>query len=345
MLHLFNKVYLASDASISVDFDRVVISNKHGVKMLEALDKVSYGELLYYGKTLDETLSDLSFEDFIQVLKTRVESTNKKVIIYADDEGFSTFAAHWFKAIFANITATEAWRILSFYIEKQSILQNSRTSSTTTNQKTFANVTEELFVEHFKNAAESSVQLGDQLSIEYLIANYLYDSSYEEELKKTLHKVLERTIKELVIEIKQSYVLNKYKSQYPQAAKDESFFMSSTLYKDSTLGQVSSLTDTIDIMNASEEDIAKYKLIAKDITQNWDQFKATSYAVKFIDYIDIVRKPALTKTDINTFINFEKTGVGTIRVFSISDQEKINVYFLDYILQDNEKDLSVFKLK
>ena len=56
MLHLFNKTYLEFDDKIEINFDRVVISDQYGIPMHQELDKVSYGELIQFGKSFDEVV-------------------------------------------------------------------------------------------------------------------------------------------------------------------------------------------------------------------------------------------------------------------------------------------------
>ena len=52
MLHLFKKVYLATDNVIDVNVDRIVISEKNGVEELEVL-KAYHGNLHAFGNDVD----------------------------------------------------------------------------------------------------------------------------------------------------------------------------------------------------------------------------------------------------------------------------------------------------
>ena len=343
MLHLFDKVYITSDTSLDIHFDRVVMSQRYGNRMLDALDQVSYGELILFGTSFEETLGERSFKEFIDSLEERVLKTEKKIIIYADDKSFSVFMANWYKSTFKNISADAAWLVIDSYIQKQTALHNWRTVSTSSNEKPFSELTKTQFVEDFNNASSSGSV--NNISMELLLANYMYNQTKKTELKESLHKILERSLKEIAIEVKHSYIKNKNKLLFPTSAKDEKFFTDSTLYKDVSIGQVSSLANTVDIINASEEDITQFKTIAKLLFQDWDQFKATSTIIKFLDLIDVVRKNTLTDADLNKVIQFEKTSQGTVRIFSSADEEKINVYFLDYVMNANAGDLAEYELQ
>ena len=79
MLHLFNKVYLEFDDKIEINFDRVVISERYGIPMLDQLNKVSYGELVTFGKSYEEVIGE-DFAGFVATLKDFGKTTNKKIL-------------------------------------------------------------------------------------------------------------------------------------------------------------------------------------------------------------------------------------------------------------------------
>ena len=89
MLHLFNKVYLEFDSKIEINFDRVIISERFGLPMYQALDKIAYGELISHGKSLEEVAPD--FIAFLTSIKDGSESNNKKIIIYCDKDNYKKF--------------------------------------------------------------------------------------------------------------------------------------------------------------------------------------------------------------------------------------------------------------
>ena len=59
MLHLFNKIYLATDSVIDNNIDRVVISDPNGIDVLDYI-KNDNGDLLAYGKTEAEVIGHQS---------------------------------------------------------------------------------------------------------------------------------------------------------------------------------------------------------------------------------------------------------------------------------------------
>ena len=56
MLHLFKKVYIEFDTRMSVDHDRIVISEEMGYPMHDELGKIAGGVLINYGTSIDEVI-------------------------------------------------------------------------------------------------------------------------------------------------------------------------------------------------------------------------------------------------------------------------------------------------
>jgi hypothetical protein len=57
MLHLFSKIYLATDNIVDVNFDRVVVSDTHGIDVSDAY-KLNHGTLIAYGKDLPDIVGE-----------------------------------------------------------------------------------------------------------------------------------------------------------------------------------------------------------------------------------------------------------------------------------------------
>jgi len=78
---------------------------------------------------------------------------------------------------------------------------------------------------------------------------------------------------------------------------------------------------------------------------NWEQFTPQSSIFTLLGFIDVIRQPSLSDADLETLINYEKTSLGTTRFYSSADEETINIYFLDYVLNTQAEDLSGYALK
>ena len=347
MLHLFDKVYIVSDSLVNINFDRVVISQQYGKQMLETLDKIAYGDLIAYGANINEVLADSSFPEFIQLIKNKAAVSDKKIIIYADDASFSKFLAMWFKSIFKNISLESAWLILSSYIEKEKLMRGSRTNLYTANvADVFSLLTEEQFTSDFTDAiSHDLIDITSSISFEILLANYINNNTYKEELKSSIITILKRALEELAIEVKYSYVKNFKNTQYPIIADAKNFFTNSSIYTGLNLGRVSSQHNTTNLTSATTEDIAKFKTVVNLIMLNWEQFQQQSTIFSLIQFLDVIRQTEITDANLESIINFEKNALGTMRIYSSADEEKINIYFLRHVLSSAPSDLEEYELK
>lgn len=344
MFHLFSKVYLASDSTINLNFDRVVVSERYGIGMYQALDKVSYGELFAYGKTIDSVLNDKTFGEFIESLNEKVNQSDKKLIIYADDDNFSKFISLWFKSIFLNPTSESSWKIIDDYIRKEKILKNWRYSSTSTESDIFKEVSETKFTEHFNETQPQNLSsITSELSFEILLASYLANGTQKDSLKQTLSTLLNRSMQELAIEIKHTYVKNYRKPAFPSLPVEPTFFSESSLYKGESIGRVSG-SSSVDLVDATSEDIELFKQTAVKVLTEWDQFNSNSNIVNRVGLINFVRTE-ITDEQLNYLINFEKTSLSNNRLYSSADEEKINIYFLDFVLNSTQENLTNYILK
>jgi hypothetical protein len=344
MFHLFSKVYLASDSTINLNFDRVVISERYGIGMYEALDKVSYGELFAYGKTIDSVLGEKTFGGFIESLLEKINESDKKLVIYVDDNNLSKFISLWFKSIFVNPTAESSWKIIDAYVKKEKILKNWRYSSTSTDSDIFSGMTKDKFELDFSETETHTIaNITELLSFEFLVATYLANGENITPLKQSLSNILMRSVQEFIIEMKHTFIKNYNKPNFPVMPVDVSYFKESTLYTTESLGRVSS-SSNLNILGASEEDILLFKEVARKILIEWDEYKETADMLKRIDYIDYVRQE-LSDEQVDELIDIEKNSLCNNRIYSSADEEKINLYFLDFILNSNTEDLSSYILK
>jgi hypothetical protein len=346
MLHLFDKVYIVSDKFININVDRVVISQENGFGMYEELDKVSGGNLIAFGTSVDAILENSDFPTFIQTLKNKTQETNKKVVIYADDASFSKFLSTWFKSIFVNISIDDAWLILSSYVAKEQFMKNSRSINWTTQEAIHPLLSQEQFSVDFLSATGHTLEdISQKLSIELLLANYISVGTHKSELKSSIKTILNRALIDTAIEIKYSFIKNHNKPNYPSVAKDIEFFTNSTIYTDTALGSVNTHSNITNLETASDSDIIKFKNISTEILLAWEQQQPGSAIFSLIEFIDMIRQSELSDSDLDELINFERSTLGTVRLFSSADEQRINIYFLDHILNALPETLSGYALK
>ena len=302
------------------------------------------GVLIKHAKSIEEILENQTFSSFIDDLNSRIVDNDKKIIIYLDDDNFCKFMSIWFKSIFENPTSTSCWEIIYNYLLKERIVRNWEYSYVSSDFKVFSSVTEEKFSSYFSESNSFEIKnIKSLLSFELLIASYLADGSNKSELKSSLFNILKRTLEELVLDMKKTYKKNYKKSVFPNLNVDDNFFSNSSLYVSEPIGKVGS-SSLIDIVGASENDITTFKDIARKIIVEWEEFREDSSFVERIQFVDIIRRD-MSDEDLNNLIEYEKVSKNDIRIYSSTDEEKINYYFLDFILNSNPSELINFKLK
>jgi hypothetical protein len=351
MLHLFNRVYATSDAQIDVNFDRIVISNRFGIPMLESLDRVVNGQLVLHAKSLSELYSNNEVESFVSLvtlINDYATNSNKRLMIYLDDASFMEFMCNWSKFVFKQIDATNAWLILRKYVEKEKLHQSWRMNTSSMTVDLYPGINKDDFFAKFAETKairinETYHTIKQGLGLEYLIASYLTDQSSSEELKYSLKNIVRRTLEELALEIKQSVYKNHHKTTF-NFDYDIEFFKNSTLFKSEELGRVGSSAN-IDILGASEEDMTKFITISKAIQSDWEGFREDSHVHTIHNLFQYVRKENLENSDLDYIINTEKSAKSNNRIYSTADEEKINIYVLDYILNSDKKAIEKFLLK
>lgn len=350
MLHLFNKVYVSSDKLLDINFDRIVISSTLGVKMISNSEYVANGELVAHATSLNDLFTDqriINFSGLIELADSFSTNSNKVFMIYLDDESFTNFMSLWIKGIFSQIDSSSAWKLIKLYIDKEQSYQSWRMNTASMTVNLFSEVTQSQFETVF--SATPTTDLGETynrikrgLSLEYLIASFLTNGSSQTEVGISLKNILHRSLQEFLLEVKYNVYKNQYKSSFNYDI-DLDFFGNSTLYTSHMLGAVGSQSHT-DIVGASDTDLTKLINIASQINLDWEGFNPDSPVCARTNLFQYIRRD-LNSEDINYLINLEKVSKSNNRIYSTADEEKINIYLLDFILNSDQSEVQKFLLK
>jgi hypothetical protein len=241
MLHLFDKVYLEIDDKIDINLDRAVISNTHGLKMAEALERHSSGVVIYY--TTDGTTVD--YAQLFKDIKLHTDTSGKRFFIYCDSENFIRIAATWLKT-YTNISKANFETIINCHVHKERVGQGRNWVSE-----------DLLYVASIKNhidlfdstPAFNPAVLDIDLSFELYLAAYLADNTNSlavTKLRKQMSMFLRRIYEEIFVDIKSMLLLNilsptlqtvmggsgKTLSNYSELPKI-SIFLDTTIWNDS----------------------------------------------------------------------------------------------------------------
>lgn len=361
MLHLFNKVYLEFDDKIEINFDRVVISEKYGIEMLQVLDKVAYGQLISFGKTYEEVINE-DFVGFISVLKNFGETSGKKIIIYCDKNAYKKFVAQWFKSTLPNLNFEGFKTIVDHTIYNQRIVSNTQLSSVYSIK--LNSVWEGLNdIENAWNTA-TSVNLKSlqnmKYSYEFLISTYLSgDNSHKEELKKTLHMFLRRWFKEMFTDNRQMVLLNITNHKFLSSFDIDSKLIDIT--KLDPLAEIEQLESYADdeiwernenaygeckLEGLSDEKATKLMNTLLNIFEKFEgmQINQTVFGIK--NYVTTACAETITDEKMDELLNYVINSPFDTSLVPRFDFENVNFTLLQHFFSEkyNNKDLSKYRL-
>src|SRR6056300_292646 len=131
MLHLFKKVYVATDTYIDMAIDRVVISKENGFEASELLQLQQPGKPIAYAQEVKNLIGskDRAFMDTMDMfdkLGDHTDATGKRVVVYCDDKAFKIVMALWFRLIFKKTNADAAVDLLESMVFKHKLFGQSR---------------------------------------------------------------------------------------------------------------------------------------------------------------------------------------------------------------------------
>jgi hypothetical protein len=363
MLHLFNKVYLEFDDKIEINFDRVVISEKYGIQMLQLLDQVAYGKLITFGKTYDEVISTNLIE-FIKTLKEFGDISDKKIIIYCDKLAYKNFISQWFKIILPAADYTTFKTIVDYTIYNQRIVSNTQLSSIFSIEQTtlWENIddleTHWAAAKELTNDEKSEFKsIGLNLSYELLLADYLSGSvNYEAELKKTMHTFLRRWFKESFTDNRQMVLLNIGNHRFQEALGIDSTRVDITSTDPlANIPQLSAYADDsiwenqgifCNLEGLSETQINSLNSTIMNIYEKFEGMEIDRSVFSLFQYLGAASRSELTKVEMDELLDFIVNNPFDTNLVPRFDFQNVNFVLMLYFLRQKYEngDLSKFKL-
>jgi hypothetical protein len=359
MFHLFRKTYIEVDSFVDPNVNRIVISETHGYPVLEMLSKIYLGTPIAFGLTYDDVVGEgkrfNTFLEMIQFCFNQNESTGKKIIIYCDPAAYIKVISLWYKSIFVNIDAVSAYRITRANFSKEIMIThraiqglenqyNNFLPDLATFQTVFDAVSvDDLNIDAFING------LGDNRSIEYLLAAYVYDGSHKDELKFRIWSMINRHVEEYLKEAWRSIQLNILKENWQSLLGTSTYTIDNiTEVLDDPILEPLKRTNAwravsggsniartpLDLSTFTEEELIHIKHLAHKTylhTLPTDPVHP-GFERKHV-YIDMIKSPGLTDEELAQVIDYEINPPDDLRFYSMKDEESINVYFVDWILE------------
>jgi hypothetical protein len=368
MLHLFNKTYLDFDDKISLNFDRVVISNINGVDILDNLQKVTSGKLIQFAKKIE----DIDFLTLITSLNTYNKNSNKKIIIYCDTDAYLKFFTKWFKIILPNLDLSGFQNLFNITIYKERLLRNSveQTVQPTNPVQINTNISSDIIAAAF-NAITISADdrqtiknLSLSLSFEYMLSDYFSGSTnYKTQLKSTVHLFLYRWFKDIFAENKEMVLYNLNNKLFQSALNFTDADLDLTdvnpiknvaslaSYADPSIWTSKFSTGILTLPNLvglSADKLNGLKNTIINIFANVEAMEIDRNIFKLFDYLPLAAQTSLSDTDLDNFLYFVIANPFDTCLVPKSDSENVNYVFIQNVLnfkRNNDIDtLSKFKL-
>ncbi len=366
MIHLFDKVYLSLDDFIQTDMDRVVIG-RYGNVMDEYLKKIQKGNLLNYNKTFPSNFSEL-----ITQIKNHVDTSNKKLTIYADKENFNKFLINWLKTIFINLDLNTFNKILQLTILKERVINNTQLKPIhVLNMEqlweglgNLDNLFNQITISNEQRSSIKNLNLN--FSYEFLLANYFSGSSnYSNELNTTVHKFLRRWLKEAFTDNREMILMNLLNKNFQTSLNFTENDLD--LNSNNPIKNVSSLQYYADetiweqkdsygagvygickIENLSQEKITGLRNLLKKVYADVEGMEVNRSMFNAFDYLELAAKDTITNAEMNTVLNFVVENPFDTCLVPKFDFQNINYVLIQHIFNlkrtNNIEALSKYQL-
>lgn len=380
MLHLFKKVYIEFDTKISIDHDRVVISEQYGIPMYEALDKVAGGDLIMYGQSLEDVIGEGNIYptliDLFTTLSARVESTDKTTIIFADETTYVKITSWWFNILLPNATCENIYNILKSQVFSEEMFSNSKFSLSSINSDFDRNVIGTLSeFENISNAPRNKKEgefiksIIPHISVEYLFASYMFDGSHKKEFKASIKPLISKDLEKYLYELKEIFLVHilhprlqeelSTSQTYTFSNLDEivndtspliSVFFKPTIWNNTGLTTPTS-SGSVNFKGITTEDIKHIREYATIVGSLWEEEKPYTFIksdIMKLDFIPFLQSPTITNASLDAIVAFELVKEHSAGSYNAISIETVNHYLVDHIIfsynSGNTEDIKPFIL-
>ena len=216
MLHLFKKIYLATDNIIDTNFDRVVVSDTHGLKELDII-KAQHGELFAYGADLPDIIGEdkkySSIVNMFDTLSNKSDDTGKRIVIYADDEAFAKLITHWYKLAFANPDKDACQTLYENAVYRYQVFYKGRFIRNIGNTDLSHTIDTTTFGDAFDNATIDATEKSNFItahksgfSVEFMLATYFAGKTdILPDLKTAIKHLMKKDLEKYFYELKEIF--------------------------------------------------------------------------------------------------------------------------------------------
>jgi hypothetical protein len=369
MFHLAHKVYLCHDSMIDTNKDRVVVSRKNGYYMHEVIEQLASGKLLKASTKLDGLLSGKDIADFFSELIEYSITTDNPLYIYADKTSLAMLQMAWFNLIFKEPTFEACVTLFKSNTFKFNMFYKGRFSSNNGSEKrisfSYSDTVLKTLYEKLPTISSSKkrafmARYVKYMSIEYLLASYVYNGSMKTQLKQNIIRLLRKDIEKYIYELKEIFIVHfttrtfkdrlKLEKDYnifnindilSDRSKFAELFMSNRVFSVSGMDVPSSKNGkNIKLENLTEDDIVSLKEFTVLSGTTWGEeavYQFIKSDINKLDFIDVLTLENFTDERLEDLLNAEATYEHAAGSFFSIDLETVNNYTIEYILDTRFK--------
>lgn len=377
MIHLFKKVYIASDKMIDLEMDRVIISEEYGIQLGIAYSQLHSGDLIHAFKNTAELVGQnmtfATWTRFFDFLYTRCTETGKRIIIYADDTAFLTIATAWFKLSLPYATSDDIRDLIESLVFRHNVFYRSRWSTNQGRGDEYYSIDPTAFLDTFDSIevpynALFANKIKPYMGVEFLLATYLYSGQMKSELKDVLKILIRKDTEKFLYEVKEIFLVHFVTERFASKLNlDKTYNMSNLndivldqskfarLFFDPLLWSYPFMTfpssdqHNVLIENFTEQNILDMKEFIMLATQTWPEegiYVGPKSDVSKLDFLGIYTD--FTDVLLDQIIDVESTFEHAAGSFFSIDLETVNNYLMEEILSvansDNKEPLKPYTL-
>lgn len=370
MLHLFKKVYVATDHIIDVSFDRVVISAENGHEFYEpAAQAMQPGVLMAYAKEVKNLIGSketafMDTMDMFDKLGDHTDKTGKRIVVYCDSKAFKVIMALWFKLIFAKPNADACVDLLESMVFKYEVFNQGRFSGNAGLGQHSIDISG--FKKIFNGANKPTAARRKQfitenkaaLSFEYLLATYLANGKMKKELKNVMKILLKKDLEKYLYELKEiffahlltqrftetlglekTYDFTNYNEILEDKSEFPKLFLDKNIWK-SPYMNIASSGKNVNFDAITDKHIKSFQKFTKLAGACWQEESVYEFVksdVSKLDFVKAVSAGEITDKELDTILEVEATYEHAAGSFFSIDLETVNNYFVQGLL-DGKKE-------
>lgn len=358
MIHLFKKVYLASDSQISLEYDRVVISEENGFPLRKAAQEVYQGELLNYAQRSEDIVNKIgSWDRLFSLADEQTSRTKKSVMIYCDDKALVEVLVVWFKNLLPHADKPALESLIRGMLFRYNVFFKGKFIVERDRPELGHEVTDAMLDAAFEKYSAVVIDYHHQVlpnvSIEFLLSTYLSTGQLKDHLKESMKVLIRKDIEKYLLEVKEIFFTHlntrrfvrkmKYDKEYTydnitdiltETHQIPQLFLSERLWNYKYMSHPSSTSPTAKIDAFTPADIEVLNQFVEFATASWGEEgvyvgpKSDATKMEFVSIFTDFTDEMLTK-----IIDVESTFEHAAGSFFATSLTSVDNYFITEILE------------